>query len=74
MPAGRRHDDAMVWSPFSNLALYGETAAIAAAKACGLRIGIGPDWSPMGKNLLGELKVARLVSAEIGRASCRERV
>ena len=56
----------MVWSPFSNLALYGETAAIAAAKACGLRIGIGPDWSPMGKNLLGELKVARLVSAAQG--------
>ena len=30
-------------------------------------IGIGSDWSPSGsKNLLGELKVARLVSEELG--------
>ncbi len=51
---------AMVWSPFSNLLLYGATADVKAAKAAGVRIGIGADWSPSGsKNLLGELKVAR---------------
>ncbi len=58
---------AMIWSPLSNLLLYGKTADIAAAKAAGVRIGIGSDWSPSGsKNLLGELKVARLVSQASG--------
>jgi cytosine/adenosine deaminase-related metal-dependent hydrolase len=54
---------AMVWSPMSNLLLYGGTAQVAAAKSAGVRIGLGPDWSPTGsKNLLGELKVAKLWS------------
>jgi hypothetical protein len=58
---------AMIWSPLSNLLLYGQTADIQAAKAEGVLMGIGSDWSPSGsKNLLGELKVARLVSAESG--------
>ena len=58
---------AMVWSPLSNLLLYGATANVAAAVAAGVRIGIGSDWSPSGsKNLLGELKVAWLVAQQIG--------
>lgn len=58
---------AIVWSPLSNLLLYGRTTDIAAARAAGVRIAMGPDWSPSGsKNLLGELKVARLVAAEAG--------
>jgi 5-methylthioadenosine/S-adenosylhomocysteine deaminase len=62
-----RNGGAMIWSPLSNLLLYGKTADIAAAKAAGVRIGIGSDWSPSGsKNLLGELKVARLVSQATG--------
>jgi 5-methylthioadenosine/S-adenosylhomocysteine deaminase len=53
----------MVWSPLSNLLLYGKTADIKVAKAAKLVIGIGSDWAPSGsKNLLGELKVARIVS------------
>ena len=57
----------MVWSPLSNLLLYGATANIAAARASGILIGLGSDWSPTGsKNLLGELKVARLVSQALG--------
>jgi len=57
----------LVWSPLSNLLLYGKTADIKAAKSHGVLIGIGPDWSPTGsKNLLGELKVGRLVSEECG--------
>ena len=51
----------IVWSPFSNLWLYGATTDIAAARARGMRICLGSDWSPSGsKNLLGELKVADL--------------
>jgi cytosine/adenosine deaminase-related metal-dependent hydrolase len=53
----------MVWSPLSNLLLYGQTADIKAAAASGLTIALGPDWSPSGsKNLLGELKIARLAA------------
>lgn len=49
----------VVWSPMSNLLLYGRTADVAAAKKAGLRIGLGCDWSPSGsKNLLAEMKVA----------------
>jgi 5-methylthioadenosine/S-adenosylhomocysteine deaminase len=58
------NEGSMVWSPMSNLLLYGSTARMASAKANGVRIGIGSDWSPSGsKNLLGELKVAKLFSA-----------
>jgi cytosine/adenosine deaminase-related metal-dependent hydrolase len=57
------HQASMVWSPLSNLLLYGQTADVKAAKQSKVRIGIGPDWSPSGsKNLLGELKVARWYS------------
>ena len=57
------HGCSMVWSPLSNLLLYSGTARVEAAKANGLRIALGSDWSPSGsKNLLGELKVAWLYS------------
>jgi cytosine/adenosine deaminase-related metal-dependent hydrolase len=53
----------MVWSPLSNLLLYGATARVEAAREAGVKIGLGSDWSPTGsKNLLGELKVAWLYS------------
>lgn len=62
-----RQGGAMIWSPMSNLLLYGKTAQIQAAKAAGVRLGVGSDWSPTGsKNLLGELKVARLYSEAVG--------
>lgn len=56
----------VVWSPFSNLWLYGATTDVAAARARGMRICLGADWSPSGsKSLLGELKVADLVNREL---------
>src|SRR6202020_3329114 len=61
------HGASMVWSPFSNLLLYGQTANIAAALAAGIKIGLGSDWSPSGsKSLFGELKVARVYSQSNG--------
>ncbi|MEQ1519036.1 MAG: hypothetical protein ABL931_21360 [Usitatibacteraceae bacterium] len=61
------HGGAMVWSPLSNLLLYGATADVKAAQEEGVLIGLGSDWSPSGsKNLLGELKIARLVSEQAG--------
>lgn len=63
------HGGAMIWSPLSNLLLYGQTADIQSAKAEGVLMALGSDWSPSGsKNLLGELKVARLASAAMGDA------
>jgi 5-methylthioadenosine/S-adenosylhomocysteine deaminase len=57
----------MVWSPLSNLLLYGRTADIAAARAAGVHIGLGSDWSVSGsKGLLGELKAARIASGRAG--------
>jgi len=57
----------MIWSPLSNLLLYGGTADVASARKSGVRMGLGSDWSPSGsKNLLGELKAAHLVSQHNG--------
>src|SRR5262249_24533244 len=57
----------MVWSPLSNLLLYGDTAKVELARKAEVKIGVGSDWSPTGsKNLLGELKIARLVSDHRG--------
>jgi len=48
-----------VWSPRSNVELYGDTARVAAAKASGVRMAIAPDWSPTGSDgMLGELNYA----------------
>jgi 5-methylthioadenosine/S-adenosylhomocysteine deaminase len=53
----------VVWSPFSNIWLYGATTDVVAARAAGMLVCLGADWSPSGsKNLLGELKVADLHS------------
>ena len=66
-PVLARFGVSMVWSPLSNLLLYGETARVKAAKKAGVKIGLGSDWSPSGsKNLLGELKVARVANEESG--------
>jgi 5-methylthioadenosine/S-adenosylhomocysteine deaminase len=61
------HGGSMVWSPLSNLLLYGGTADVGAAMAAGVPVALGSDWSPSGsKNLLGELKVARLAAELAG--------
>ncbi|MFD9334929.1 amidohydrolase family protein [Streptomyces sp. NPDC060028] len=57
------HGGSMVWSPLSNLLLYGQTADIAAAGRVGELIGLGSHWSVSGsKGLLSELKAARLAA------------
>ena len=62
------HGGGMVWSPLSNLLLYGKTADVEAAKAEGVTMGLGSDWSPSGsKSLLGELKAAHAYSEQNGR-------
>ena len=54
---------AIIWSPLSNLLLYGGTTNVRAATEAGVTVALGSDWSPSGsKNLLCELKVARIVA------------
>jgi hypothetical protein len=49
----------LVWSPLSNVLLYGKTTDIPAALAAGVLVSLGADWSPSGsKNMLAEIKVA----------------
>lgn len=58
---------AVVWSPFSNLWLYGETTDVPSVLAQGIGVCIGSDWGPSGtRNVLGELKVAALVARASG--------
>ena len=66
----------IVWSPFSNLLLYGQTLDLKALKQSGALFSLGCDWAPTGsKNLLEELKVARYVSqAQGGVLSSRDLV
>jgi cytosine/adenosine deaminase-related metal-dependent hydrolase len=49
----------LVWSPMSNLLLYGTTTGVYEAIAAGVLVSLGTDWSPSGStNLLMELKIA----------------
>ncbi|PHN00731.1 S41 family peptidase [Flavilitoribacter nigricans] len=62
-----RFGGSMIWSPFSNIILYGDTAKVQAAKDHNLTIALGADWAPSGgKNLLEELKVAKMYSEQSG--------
>ena len=45
------------------LFLYSTTPDVRSAMEAGVPIALGADWAPSGsKNLLGEMKIARLVS------------
>ena len=52
-------DVTLIWSPRSNVALYGETADIGALLRENVRVAIGTDWSISGSyNMLEELRCA----------------
>ena len=49
----------LVWSPRSNVSLYGDTAAIPVYRRLGVNIAMGTDWTISGSmNLLRELRCA----------------
>lgn len=57
----------LVWSPQSNLRLYGETTLAGEALAAGMPVALGADWLPSGStSLLAEMKVARRELARQG--------
>ena len=56
----------LVWSPLSNLLLYGNTTDVRAADNAGVTISLAPDWGPSGsKSNLHELKVADLWNRDV---------
>ena len=72
-----QHGTSLVWSPRSNLELYGATADINAALDEKVEIALAPDWAVTGSsNMLNELKVASLWNRERlgGRLSDRQLV
>jgi cytosine/adenosine deaminase-related metal-dependent hydrolase len=49
----------LIWSPRSNIELYGETTDVRTAKQIGVTIALAPDWSPTGSDgVLEELNYA----------------
>ncbi|HEX9961965.1 MAG TPA: amidohydrolase family protein, partial [Pyrinomonadaceae bacterium] len=57
----------IVWSPLSNLLLYGQTINPNTLVESKIPFALGCDWSPSGsKNLLEEMKVAWLVAQDAG--------
>jgi cytosine/adenosine deaminase-related metal-dependent hydrolase len=58
------HHVGLVWSPRSNIELYGDTANVVAARKSGVTIAIAPDWSITGSDgTLGELNYAAMWNA-----------
>jgi len=52
-------DAKVVWSPSSNVVLYGETADIARILELGITVGLGPDWTLSGEDdMLAEMRFA----------------
>jgi cytosine/adenosine deaminase-related metal-dependent hydrolase len=70
----------LIWSPRSNIELYGETADVATAKKVDvgdghqlITIALAPDWSPSGSDgVLQELKYAAIWSAGQGAVFSNE--
>ena len=50
---------ALIWSPRSNIDLYGSTTDVVTAFREGVTIALAPDWAPTGsKNMLAEIQYA----------------
>lgn len=53
----------VIWSPESNIALYGRSMNVREAIQAGVPVSLGVDWTPSGSsNILQELKVAQRVN------------
>jgi len=53
----------LIWSPRSNIDLYGQTTDIPTALNLGINVALAPDWTLSGsRNMLRELKCAKYIS------------
>ena len=61
----RKNGTSVIWSPRSNVSLYGNTAPVTALDAAGVQIALSTDWIPSGSmNLLRELKCADSLNSQ----------
>src|SRR5688500_6555363 len=59
-----------VWSPSSNILLYGQTADVGRMLELGMRVGLGPDWTVSGSDeLLSEMRYAIGWAGLVGEAA-----
>lgn len=62
---------ALIWSPRSNMELYGETADVVLARKDGVAIALAPDWAPTGsQNMLAEIAYADGLGKGFSRRIC----
>jgi len=55
----------LIWSPQSNLVLYGQTTQIPLALKQGIAVSLGVDWNPTGSDdIFQELRIAAKVNEE----------
>ncbi len=60
-------DAKIVWSPSSNMVLYGDTADIGRILELGITTGLGPDWTVSGEdNMLAEMRFAADYGQQMG--------
>jgi cytosine/adenosine deaminase-related metal-dependent hydrolase len=65
----RERGISLVWSPVSNLLLYGDTLEVEGLLAAGINLALGSDWSPSGsKHVWDEAKFARFYLESLGAA------
>ena len=65
MSAMKALDTSLVWSPQSNIDLYGATTDIPTALNMGINVALGPDWTASGTmNQLAEMKCADRVDQQ----------
>ena len=70
-----QEDTILIWSPRSNIALYGDTALVTEAARLGVRIALGTDWIATGSmNMERELQLRRFLQPRLpGRVLRRPR-
>lgn len=71
----RERGISVVWSPVSNLLLYGDTLDVEVLLAEGINVILGSDWSPSGsKHVWDEAKFARFYLDAIGATVSDEQI
>ena len=64
----------LIWSPQSNIGLYGQTTDVATALRMKMTVALGPDWTPSGTmNMLTEAKCAKQVSDDYWNGAITEK-
>lgn len=71
----RDRNISIVWSPVSNLLLYGDTLDVETLIENGINVALGSDWSPSGsKHVWDEAKFARFYLDTIGSSISDEQI